>query len=109
MARRKRAGKMDKARGPSKNAPGKAPDKTPDTPKANKETEDGEREVESILAIKKMWKNLWVRAAWVGCGEDSVWYPISDFKTSPRLLIDFSGENPKTPGPPTQLVAWLEA
>lgn len=108
MARRKYAEKT-KAQGPSKNAPSQAEDKSSDTPKPSEELEDGEWEVEAILAIKKMWRNLWVRAAWVGYGEDPAWYPVSDFKTSPHLLVEFYENHPSTPGPPTQLVAWLEA
>ncbi|KAF7858848.1 hypothetical protein EAF04_008890 [Stromatinia cepivora] len=74
-----------------------------------KDDKNKEWEVEEILAIKKKWKSLYVRAAWVGHDEDPEWYPISDFKTSPHLLVDFYREHPNTIGPPARLPEWKEA
>lgn len=68
-----------------------------------------EWEVEKILAVKKKWKSLYVRASWVGHDEDPEWYPISDFKTSPHLLMDFYRENSSTTSPPAQLPEWKDA
>ncbi|QSZ36250.1 hypothetical protein DSL72_007376 [Monilinia vaccinii-corymbosi] len=113
MARRKVVGTVAKAQGAPKSVAVQTRGKAPEAPKPTEcekdEDEDEEWEVREILAIKKMWKNLWVRVAWVGFKEDLVWYPVADFKTCPHLLTDFYAENQNAPGPPTQLLAWLAA
>ena len=45
----------------------------------------------------------------MGCDEDPVYYPASNFMYSPHLLRKFHMEYLNLPGPPTKLPQWIEA
>ena len=65
--------------------------------------EDEEWEVEEILAVKKVCKDLKYYTSWVGHDEDPEWYPVSNFKYSPYKLQDFHLAYLDLPGPPRKL------
>lgn len=65
--------------------------------------------VESIRAVKLIKGKLRYRANWLGCDEDPIYYPASNFMYSPHLLRRFHWEYPNLPGPPTKLPQWITA
>ncbi|KAI0993657.1 hypothetical protein K3495_g14527 [Podosphaera aphanis] len=71
----------------------------------------GEQEfaVESIRAVKLVRRQLKYRANWLGCDEDPVYYPASNFIYSPHLLRKFHMEHQDLPGPPVNLPIWIQA
>ena len=68
-----------------------------------------EWEVEDIIAVRKRYNKLEYRAKWVGHDEDPEWYPATDFKYSPYRLRTFHLQYPALPGPPAELLNWLQA
>ena len=71
-------------------------------------TGDNEYEVEEILAAKLLRKNLYYRVSWLNCDIDLAWYPASDFKYAPHKLVAFHNARPDLPGPPAQLLQWVQ-
>jgi transposase InsO family protein len=71
---------------------------------------DGELEweVEKILGVRTLRKQLRYRVKWVGLDDDPDEYLPEDLNHSPRALRDFHAENPTKPGPPKNLDYWLE-
>lgn len=71
----------------------------------------GEKEfaVDSIRAVKLVRRKLKYRANWLGCDEDPVYYPASNFMYSPHLLRKFHENYPHLPGPPANLPQWIKA
>ena len=71
--------------------------------------DEGEWEVEQILA-SRIWRGkLQYQARWKGCDADPTWYPASGFKGAPYKIQNFHGVFLDQPGPPRRLTKWLEA
>jgi hypothetical protein len=71
---------------------------------------DGEYEweVEKILGVRLLRKQLRYRVKWVGVDDDPTEYLAEDLRNSPQALRDFHRQNPDVPGPPKNLEYWLE-
>jgi hypothetical protein len=72
-------------------------------------TADNEYKVQEIIAVKLTKGKLTYQAKWTGADKDPEFYPASDFKYSPHLLKRFYLANPTLPGPPANLLLWLQA
>ena len=71
--------------------------------------DEGEWEVEQILA-SRIWRGkLQYQARWKGCDADSTWYSARGFKGAPYKIQNFHGVFLDQPGPPRRLTKWLEA
>ena len=71
--------------------------------------DEGEWEVEQILASRICRGKLQYQARWKGCDADPTWYPARGFKRAPYKIQNFHGVFLDQPGPPRRLTKWLEA
>ena len=62
---------------------------------------DGEYEweVEKILGVRVLRRQLRYRVKWVGVDDDPIEYLLEDLKNSPLALKDFHNQNPALLGP----------
>jgi transposase InsO family protein len=70
--------------------------------------DEHEWEVEKILGVRVVRKQLRYRVQWVGFDIDPDEYLPEDLKHAPNVLQDFHKEYPSKPGPPRNLEYWLE-
>lgn len=71
-------------------------------------TDHQEWEVEKILAVRKVGRQLKYRVKWVGFDDDLDWYPSENFENSPYKLREFHRQYPDQPGPPRKLANWIQ-
>lgn len=56
-----------------------------------------------------MYGKLYYQVSWKGWSKDEYWYPASDLKRCPHLLVEFHSENPEAAGPPRRIEVWENA
>ena len=69
---------------------------------------DHEWEIEQILGVRVVRKQLRYRVQWVGFDIDPDEYLPVDLNHAPEALRDFHAQYPDLPGPPKNLAYWLE-
>jgi hypothetical protein len=72
-------------------------------------TADNKYKVQEIIAVKLTKEKLAYQAKWTGADKDPKFYLMSDFKYSSHLLKRFHLANLTLPGPPANLLLWLQA
>ena len=60
------------------------------------------------MGVRLIRKQLRYKVKWVRVDDDPTEYLAEDLKNSPIALKRFYEENPTVPGPPRNLVYWLE-
>ena len=91
--------------------------KDPDDPLPGQRPEEGlpiivegsqEWEIEKILGVRVVRKQLRYRVQWVGFDDDPDEYLPEDLNHAPMALRDFHDAYPEKPGPPKNLEYWLD-